>query len=144
MLSWRSALCAEGSFTELAMILQGRDAYDLYEELTEAEQQVWCIYTLVTGVGQGGFQSYFWETEGRYVKDTIDLLATMELDMAADVLRRAARVNDRDFDDEDKSDLFLDLSDEFIDLDDWYEYACGWCVDGVDDWLSADRHASRW
>jgi len=74
------------SFLQITDVVYDKESETGYEELTEAEQTVFCIDQLLREMENGGFVQFIHHEAGAHAKDALESLERIKAKASADVL----------------------------------------------------------
>lgn len=94
-----------------------KEIKDGYEKLDENEKHFFAIGKLLMEVNNGGFDQYFLNTEGEYIRDTLHFLNLIGETEFSKLFSKAVNIFESDKTDDEKDDAFCELDDEFYELE---------------------------
>jgi hypothetical protein len=87
------------------------------DALDELERRVFAVGTLLMEVNNGGFDQYFFNTEGTYAKETSLFLRELGDEEFVGLLEKAILVFESELPEEEMEKAFDQLDDQFFDID---------------------------
>ncbi|NLN03979.1 MAG: DMP19 family protein [Clostridiaceae bacterium] len=88
-----------------------------FDSLSEPEKNVFIADKYIVEVNNGGFDQYFFNTDGKYASDTLSFLEKVGERNFSHLLAKALDIYTRDITEEEKLDKFDELDSTFYDLD---------------------------
>lgn len=111
------------NITDKAMLKETETGY---ENLTEGEKKLAGIGTLLMEVNNGGFDQYFFNTDGKYAEDTLEFINSCDMAFLARLLKDAILIYNSGQNDEYEDELD-ELDDKFYSYMD-YEQLYSSCI----------------
>jgi hypothetical protein len=87
-----------------------------FDELDEIEKYLFMVGKILMEVNNGGFDQYFFNTDGIYARETLQLLNLIDEIKISNLLFKAVSIFDTDKSDDEKYDEFNGLDKEFYEL----------------------------
>jgi len=107
-----SNLSNKEKFYKIAELLYKKDI----QSLSEAERLIVYVDKYLAEVNNGGFDQYFWNTEGEFADDTLRLLNELNEQDFSRLLKKAIEIFNSEKDEDEKYDEFNELDNEFYKL----------------------------
>lgn len=114
----------EDKFYAIADIISEKEAESTFSSLKVEEKNVYMIDLLLSEVNNGGLDEYFFNTNGKYCNDTINVLKMIKQPELAEILHQASIIYNGDSNDEDKFDLLNEFDERIysqIDFESLYK-----------------------
>lgn len=114
----------EDKFYAIADIIAEKEAEVTFNSLKVEEKNIYMIDTLLTEINNGGLDEYFFNTDGKYSVDTINLLKMLGQHEFAEILHRASIIYNDKNNEEDKFDLLNEFDEKIysqIDFESLYK-----------------------
>jgi hypothetical protein len=87
-----------------------------FDELDEIEKYLFMVGKILMEVNNGGFDQYFFNTDGIYARETLQFLKLIDEIKISNLLFKAISIFDTDKSDDEKYDEFNGLDKEFYEL----------------------------
>lgn len=87
-----------------------------FDELDEIEKYLFMVGKILMEVNNGGFDQYFFNTDGIYARETLQFLNLIDEIKISNLLFKAVSIFDTDKSDDEKYDEFNGLDKEFYEL----------------------------
>jgi hypothetical protein len=87
-----------------------------FDELDEIEKYLFMVGKILMEVNNGGFDQYFFNTDGIYARETLQFLNLIDEIKISNLLFKAISIFDTDKSDDEKYDEFNGLDKEFYEL----------------------------
>ena len=104
----------EDKFYAIAEIIAKKEAEFSFNSLKVEEKNINMIDTLIGEINNGGLDEYFFNTEGKYYKDTINVLKMLSQFDLAEILNQSSIIYFGDTNEEDKFDLLSDFDEKIF------------------------------
>ncbi|MGB7604942.1 MAG: DUF4375 domain-containing protein [Lutisporaceae bacterium] len=102
----------EDKFYAIADIIAEKEAESTFSSLKVEEKNVYMIDLFLSEVNNGGLDEYFFNTNGKYCNDTINVLKMIGQPEIAEILHQASIIYNGDSNDEDKFDLLNEFDEK--------------------------------
>lgn len=102
----------EDKFYEIADIVVEREGEMTFNSLKQEEKNIYMLDNLLSEINNGGLDQYFFNTDGKFVTDTINLLKQIGQPDFAELIHRASEIYNSDSPDEDKFDLLNEFDEK--------------------------------
>lgn len=116
----------EDKFYAIADIIAEKEAESSFNSLKVEEKNIYMIDTLLGEINNGGLDEYFFNTNGKYCNDTINVLKMIGQHEFAEILHQAALIYNDENKEEDKFDMLNEFDEKIygqVDFDALYK-AC--------------------
>jgi hypothetical protein len=104
----------EDKFYAIADIISERAAESSFNSLKVEEKNINMIDTLIDDINNGGLDDYFFNTEGKYCQDTINVLKMLNQFELAEILNQASIIYFGDTNEDDKFDLLNEFDEKIF------------------------------
>lgn len=104
----------EDKFYAIADIISKKAAESSFNSLKVEEKNVNMIDTLIDDINNGGLDDYFFNTEGKYCEDTINVLKMLSQFELAEILNQASIIYFGDTNEDDKFDLLNEFDEKIF------------------------------
>ena len=104
----------EDKFFAIADIIAKKGAESSFNSLKVEEKNINMIDTLISEINNGGLDEYFFNTEGKYCQDTINVLKMLSQFELAEILNQASIIYFGDTNEDDKFDLLNEFDDKIF------------------------------
>jgi hypothetical protein len=102
----------EDKFYAIADIISMKKAESSFNSLKVEEKNINMIDTLIEDINNGGLDDYFFNTEGKYCHDTINVLKMLSQFEMAEILNQASIIYFGDTNEDDKFDLLNEFDEK--------------------------------
>ena len=102
----------EDKFYAIADIISSKAAESSFNSLKVEEKNINMIDTLVVDINNGGLDDYFFNTEGKYCQDTINVLKMLNQFELAEILNQASNIYFGNTNEDDKFDLLNEFDEK--------------------------------
>ena len=102
----------EDKFYAIADIISSKAAESSFNSLKVEEKNINMIDTLVVDINNGGLDDYFFNTEGKYCQDTINVLKMLSQFEFAEILNQASNIYFGNTNEDDKFDLLNEFDEK--------------------------------
>jgi hypothetical protein len=102
----------EDKFYAIADIISMKKAESSFNSLKVEEKNINMIDTLIEDINNGGLDDYFFNTEGKYCHDTINVLKMLSQFELAEILNQASIIYFGDTNEDDKFDLLNEFDEK--------------------------------
>jgi hypothetical protein len=102
----------EDKFYAIADIISMKKAESSFNSLKVEEKNINMIDTLIEDINNGGLDDYFFNTEGKYCQDTINVLKMLSQFELAEILNQASIIYFGDTNEDDKFDLLNEFDEK--------------------------------
>jgi hypothetical protein len=102
----------EDKFYAIADIIAEKEAEGSFTTLKVEEKNIYMIDTLLGEINNGGLDEYFFNTNGKYCNDTINVLKMIGHPEFAEIINRASIIYNGDDADEDKFDRLNEFDEQ--------------------------------
>ena len=116
----------EDKFYAIADIIAEKEAENSFTSLRVEEKNIYMIDTLLEEVNNGGLDQYFFNTNGKFSNDTINVLKMIGQFELAEIINQASILYFGDAADEDKFDMLNEFDEKIysqVDFESLYK-AC--------------------
>jgi hypothetical protein len=104
----------EDKFYAIADIISKKAAEASFNSLKVEEKNINMIDTLIDDINNGGLDDYFFNTEGKYCEDTINVLKMLNQFELAEILNQASFIYFGDTNEDDKFDLLNEFDEKIF------------------------------
>ncbi len=101
----------EDKFYAIADIIAEKEAENTFSSLKVEEKNIYMIDLFLNEINNGGLDEYFFNTNGKYCNDTINVLKMIGQPEIAEILNQASIIYNDDNNDEDKFDLLNEFDE---------------------------------
>ena len=102
----------EDKFYAIADIVAEKESESSFTSLKAEEKNIYMIDTLLSEINNGGLDEYFFNTEGKYCQDTINVLKMLNQFELAEILNQASIIYFGDTNEEDKFDMLNEFDEK--------------------------------
>ncbi|MDF2522827.1 MAG: hypothetical protein K0R31_468 [Clostridiales bacterium] len=102
----------EDKFYAIADIIAEKEAETSFTTLKVEEKNVHMIDLLLSEINNGGLDEYFFNTDGKYCQDTINVLKMLSQFELAEILNQASIIYFGDTNEEDKFDMLNEFDEK--------------------------------
>lgn len=114
----------EEIYYKITEIVSDKEIDGGFENLLNGEKTIFLVDILIREFNNGGFDQYYFNTNGTYVKGTLDVLTLLNLSSLSKLLNDAVKIFNSNKSEDEKYDDFDRLDDVFysdINYDELYE-----------------------
>jgi hypothetical protein len=104
----------EDKFYAIADIISKKAVESSFNSLKVEEKNINMIDTLIDDINNGGLDDYFFNTEGKYCEDTINVLKMLSQFELAEILHQASIIYFGDTNEDDKFDLLNEFDEKIF------------------------------
>jgi hypothetical protein len=102
----------EEKFYAIADIIAKKESESSFNSLKVEEKNIHMIDILLEEINNGGLDEYFFNTDGKYSQDTINVLKMLSQFELAEILNQASLIYFGDTNDEDKFDMLNEFDEK--------------------------------